>query len=85
MLFVLAVAVDFFGWNDDGGGYFVVGFEVEQAYALCGAAGGTDRFGVDADDLAELADDHQFASLVQPAGSRRIFPTFGVAFRLLTP
>jgi hypothetical protein len=42
----------FFGWNDDGGGDFVLGFEVEQPDALGGAAGGADGFGVDADDLA---------------------------------
>jgi hypothetical protein len=28
------------------------------------AAGGADGFGVDADDLAELADDHELAGLV---------------------
>src|SRR6185369_741537 len=50
------VFLKFFGWNDDGGGDFVVSVEVEKAYALCCAAGCTDRFRVDADDLAELAD-----------------------------
>jgi hypothetical protein len=54
----------FFGGDDDGGGYFVLVFEVEQLDALGAAAGGADGFGVDADDLAELADDHQLAGVV---------------------
>ena len=58
------VAVDLIGRNDDGGGYLVVGLQVEQADALRGAAGGADGFGVDADDLAELADDHQLRGVV---------------------
>jgi hypothetical protein len=41
--------------DDDGGGYFVLGFEVEQLDAPGAAAGGADGLGVDADDLAELA------------------------------
>ena len=41
-----------------------VGFEVEELDALSAAAGGADGFGVDADDLAELADDHELAGLV---------------------
>ena len=54
-----------FFWGDDyGGGYFVLGFEVEELDALGAAAGGADGFGVDADDLAELADDHELAGLV---------------------
>ena len=48
----------FFWGDDDGGGYFVVGVQVEELYALGAAACGSDRLGVDADDLAELADDH---------------------------
>jgi len=38
--------------------------EVEELDALGATAGGADGFGVDADDLAELADDHEFAGLV---------------------
>ena len=38
-LFFVAVAVQFFGRDDDGGGYLVVGLEVEDADALRGAAG----------------------------------------------
>jgi hypothetical protein len=45
----------FFGGNDDGGGDFVLGFEVEELDALGAATGGADGFGIDADDLAELA------------------------------
>ena len=51
-------------WDDYGGGYFVVGVEVEEFYALGAAACGADGLGVDADDLAELADDHHLAGLV---------------------
>ena len=46
----------FFRGDDDGGGDFVLVFEVEELDALGAAAGGADGFGVDADDLAELAD-----------------------------
>ncbi len=54
-----------FFWGDDyGGGYFVLGFEVEELDALGAAAGGADGFGVDADDLAELADDHELGGVV---------------------
>jgi len=45
-----------FGGDYCGGGYFVVGVEVEEFYAHGGSAGGADGFGVDADDFAELAD-----------------------------
>ena len=61
---LVVLAVQLVGRDDDGGGYLVVGFEVEQADALGGAAGGADGLGVDADDLAELADDHQLAGVV---------------------
>jgi hypothetical protein len=40
------------------------GFEIEKLDALSAAAGSADGFGADADDLAELADDHQLAGLV---------------------
>src|ERR1700722_11937918 len=54
-----------FFWGDYyGGGYFVLGVEVEEFDALGAAAGCSDGFGVDADDLAELADDHELAGLV---------------------
>jgi hypothetical protein len=45
----------FFWGNDYGGGYFVLVFEVEELDAHGAAAGGSYGFGVDADDLAELA------------------------------
>ena len=61
---LVVVAIQLIGGDDDGGGYFVVGLEVEQADALGGAAGGADSLGVDADDLAELADDHQLRGVV---------------------
>ena len=48
----------FFRRDDDGGGDLVVGFQVEEADALGGAAGGANGLGVDADDFAELTDDH---------------------------
>jgi hypothetical protein len=52
-------------WGDyHGGGYFVVGVEVQEFDAHGGAAGGSDGFGVDADDFAELADDHHFGGVV---------------------
>jgi hypothetical protein len=54
----------FFWWNDYGGGYFVVGVEVQEFYALGAAACGANALGVDADDFAELADDHHLAGLV---------------------
>ena len=38
--------------------------EVEEFDALGPTAGGAEGFGVDADDLAELADDHKLAGLV---------------------
>jgi len=53
-----------FGGDDDGGGDFVVGVEVEELDAGGGAAGGADGLGVDADDLAELADEHHFRRVV---------------------
>jgi hypothetical protein len=39
------------------------GFKVEELDALDAAAGGADGFGVDADDLAELADGQELAGL----------------------
>ena len=53
-----------FGGDDHGGGYLVVGVEVEELDAHGGAAGGADGLGVDADDLAELADDHHLGGVV---------------------
>ena len=53
-----------FGGDDDGGGDLVVGVEVEELDAGGGAAGGADGLGVDADDLAELADEHHFRGVV---------------------
>ena len=53
-----------------GGGDFVLVFEVEELGALGAAAGGADGFGVDADDLAELADDHEPARLVDEVNAR---------------
>jgi hypothetical protein len=46
-----------------------VGVEVEEPDAPGAAAGSTDGIGVDADDLAELADDHEFAGLVDEVGA----------------
>ena len=45
-------------------GYFVLVFEVEEFYSAGGAAGGADGFGVDADDFAELAYDHELGGVV---------------------
>lgn len=53
-----------FGGDGHGGGDLVVVVEVEEADALGGAAGGADGFGVDADDFAELADDHDLGGVV---------------------
>jgi len=57
------VAVDFgvFGRIT---GYLVVGVQVEEADAGGAAAGAADALGVDADDLAELADDHHLGGVV---------------------
>jgi len=59
-------AVDFgvFGGDYGGAGYLVVGVEVEEADAGGAAAGAADALGVDADDLAELADDHHLGGVV---------------------
>jgi hypothetical protein len=74
-----------FFWRDYyGGGYFVVAVEVEEFDSAGGAAGGADGFGVDADDLAELADDHELAGLVDEASAESL-PALGVAFTLMTP
>ena len=52
-------------WGDDhGGGYLVVGVEIEELDAGGGTAGGADALGVDADDLAELADHHHLRGVV---------------------
>src|SRR5205814_10223081 len=61
---LVVFAVDFVGRDDNGGGDLVVWLQVEQTHALGGAAGGANGLGVDADDLAELADDHQLRSVV---------------------
>ena len=53
-----------FGGDDDGGGDLVVGVEVEELDAGGGAAGGAHGLGVDADDLAELADEHHLGGVV---------------------
>src|SRR5580692_3623276 len=53
-----------FGGDGHGGGYFVVLVEVEELYAGGAAAGGADLFGVDADDLAELRDEHELGGVV---------------------
>ncbi len=60
------MAVDFgvFGGDYCCAGYFVVGVEVEEADAGGAAAGAADALGVDADDLAELADDHHLGGVV---------------------
>src|ERR1039458_9022146 len=61
---VFGLGFGVFGGDDYGGGYFVVGVEVEELDAGGGAAGGADGFGVDADDLAELADEHHLGGVV---------------------
>ena len=53
-----------FGGDGHGGGYFVVGVEVEELDSGGGAAGGADGLGVDANDLAVLADDHHLGGVV---------------------
>ena len=59
-----AAGLGFIGWDNGGAGYLVVGVEVEEFDAGGVAAGTADGFGVDADDLAKLADHHQLAGLV---------------------
>ena len=52
-------------WGDDyGGGYFVVGVEVEELDAGGAAAGVADGLGVYADDFAEVGDEHHFGGVV---------------------
>ena len=51
------LALHFFRRNHDRGGYLVALFEVEQLDPLCRPASRADGVGVDADDLAVLADD----------------------------
>ena len=82
LVFVLAVAVDFVGRDDHGGGYLVVGFKEEQAYALRGAAGGADLLGIYSDDLAKLADDYQFGILVYEQ-DRLCLANFGGRFQVI--
>ena len=53
-------------------------------YRIGAAAGGADGFGVDADDLAELPDDHKPAGLVDEAEAETL-PILGVVFMLMTP
>ena len=53
-----------FGGDGHGGSYFVVLVEVEELDAGGAAAGGADALGVDADDFAELADEHEFGGVV---------------------
>src|SRR5438067_8244604 len=50
--------------DDDRGGHLVLRLQVEQLDPLGAAARRPDRFRVDPDDLAELADHHQLAGLV---------------------
>src|ERR1700679_2233204 len=61
---VLGLALGVLGGDDHGGGYFVVGVEVEELDAHGGSTGGANGFGVDADDLAELGDDHHLGGVV---------------------
>ena len=61
---VFGLGFGVFGGDDDGGGDLVVGVEVEELDAGGGAAGGADGLGVDADDLAELADEHHLGGVV---------------------
>src|ERR1700689_1436484 len=68
-----------FGGDDDGGGDLVVGFEVEELDAGGGAAGGADGFGVDADDFAELADEHHLGGVVDEVDGGD-FADFGGGF-----
>jgi hypothetical protein len=61
---VFGLSFGVFGGDGYGGGYFVVVVEVEEFDAGGGAAGGADGFGVDADDFAELGDEHHFGGFV---------------------
>ena len=61
---VFGLGFGVFGGDGHGGGYFVAVFEVEELYAAGAAAGGADGLGVDADDLAELADEHHLGGVV---------------------
>lgn len=49
-----------------------MGFEVEELDAHRAAACGADALGVDTDDLAELADHHQLAGLVDEIDLRHL-------------
>ena len=61
---VLRLDFGVFRGDDYGGGYFVVGVEVEELDAGGAAAGFADGLGVDADDFAEVGDEHHFGGVV---------------------
>ena len=73
---LVVLAVYFFGRDDYGCGYFVFGIQVEQTHTLRGAARGAHRLGVEANDLAPLADNHQFAGFIDQENGRALASGF---------
>ena len=61
---VFGLGFGVFGGDDHGGGDLVVLIQVEELDAGGAAACGADGLGVDADDLAELADEHHLRGVV---------------------
>src|SRR4051794_36026417 len=58
------VVLQLFRRNDYGSRHFVFGLKVEESNALRGTARSAHLLGVDADNLAELADHHQLRSVI---------------------
>src|ERR1700740_3371972 len=63
-------ALDLLWRNDDRRGDLVLLFEVEQPDALSRTASSADRVGIDADDLAVLADHHKLRAFVDQQNCR---------------
>src|SRR5450631_3299598 len=66
------VVFQLFGRNDYRCGYLVIRFQVEDADALGGAAGGADSLGVATNDFAELAYDNQFREFIDKQNRCRL-------------
>jgi hypothetical protein len=63
----------------------VLGSRVEEFDDLGAVARGADGFGIDADDLAGLADDHELAGVVDEVDAGDLADLGGGALMLITP